>query len=508
MVASGEGGGVKKPLQPPGPLADLDKADQDFDWLMACFYEVLHEAGNADLAEVLPFRPSAPESGAKISSSRAIQAYAIAFQLLNQVEENAAAQTRRQAEECFGPEHERGLWGQVLQQLRLQGVAEGTIASALPSIRVEPVLTAHPTEAKRATVLEHYRDLYLLLVRRENQIWTALERQAIRDEVKATLELLWRTGDIFLEKPDVASELNNVIYYLRRVFPDVLIQLDSRLRQVWAGLGNDPGRLRSAYSMPCLTFSTWVGGDRDGHPLVTDSVTRYALSELRLNALGLLRKLLGQLGQRLSLSEHLQAPPPALLELLRELSQGGEPEIDRAILRNPNEPWRQLINVMLARLPGPGSGAASQTYQSSDQLAQDLGRLGAALQEVGAARLADSEVFKVERAVQCFGFHLASLDIRQNSAFHDRAVDQLLAAAGFADHEFSRWDEARRRAFVEMELESPRPFTRPDMNLGTEATAVLARPGPGRAHSAGDGWLQRQQQGWGNAGQFVGSLPR
>ncbi|MBT9582192.1 phosphoenolpyruvate carboxylase [bacterium] len=461
-------------MQPPGPLSDLDKADQDFDWLMDCFYEVLLEAGNADLAEILPFRGSAPESVSRISSSRHIQAYAIAFQLLNQVEENASAQTRRQAEECFGPEYERGLWGQVLQQLRLQGVAEGAIAHALPSIRVEPVLTAHPTEAKRATVLEHYRELYLLLVRRENQIWTAHERQEIRNQVKATLELLWRTGDIFLEKPDVASELNNVIYYLRRVFPDVLVQLDSRLRQVWTGLGSDPSLLRSATSLPRLTFSTWVGGDRDGHPLVTDGVTRSALSELRHNALGLLRQLLGQLGQRLSLSDHLQAPPPALLAYLGKISQTGGAEVGGALLRNPNEPWRQLVNVMLVRLPGDGSGLESQAYQRSDQLAEDLGRLRVALEEVGAARLADSEVLKVERAVQCFGFHLASLDIRQNSAFHDRAVDQLLAAAGFADHQFSAWDEARRRAFVEQELESPRPFTRPDMKLGPEATAVLA----------------------------------
>ena len=111
---------------------------------------------------------------------------------------------------------------------------------------VDLVLTAHPTEAKRAIVLEHHRRLYLLLVKRENQMWTPYEQQAIREEIKTLLSLLWRTGEIFLQKPDVTAERRNIMHYLYRVFPEVLPILDRRLRQTWGDLGLDPGLLRRA----------------------------------------------------------------------------------------------------------------------------------------------------------------------------------------------------------------------------------------------------------------------
>ena len=88
------------------------------------------------------------------------------------------------------------------------------------------MLTAHPTEAKRTIVLEHHRSLYLLLVKRENQMWTPYEQRAIREEIKTLLSLLWRTGEIFLHKPDVAAERRNIMHYLYTVFPDVLPVLD------------------------------------------------------------------------------------------------------------------------------------------------------------------------------------------------------------------------------------------------------------------------------------------
>ena len=117
------------------------------------------------------------------------------------------------------------------------------IAAALPRMHLELVLTAHPTEAKRTIVLEHHRRLYLLLVKRENQMWTPYEQRAIRDEIKTVLSLLWRTGEIFLQKPDVAAERRNIMHYLYTVFPEVLPVLDRRLRQTWALSG--PRRRRA-----------------------------------------------------------------------------------------------------------------------------------------------------------------------------------------------------------------------------------------------------------------------
>lgn len=451
---------------------DLDRADRDMEWLIGLFREVLIETGSPKVADVLSVTGKSLEPPPLPRSRRAIQALAMAFQILHQVEENAAAQQRREAEDRCGVSHERGLWGQVLLDLLQQGHRHEEMASVLPRVRVEPVFTAHPTEAKRATVLEHYRRLYLLLVRRENPMWTRLERQALDSEARHILETLWRTGDIFLEKPDVASELRNVLYYLRRVLPQALALLDQRLTQVWESLGGPSQSLARFDQFPRLQFSTWVGGDRDGHPLVTHQVTSQALQELRQGALHLQRSSLVELVKKLSLSDQLQPAPQCLLQKIAEVAGRWGAAGAECLARNPNEPWRQWLNLMLLQLPHTDRPQGS-CYRRAEELLDDLGLLRQALEEVGAGRLSRGLVFPVQRSVQCFGFHLADLDIRQNSDFHARALSQLLQAAGLADWNYAEWDERARQEFLAGELTSPRPFTRPDTPLGPEAEAVI-----------------------------------
>lgn len=455
-----------------GDIPAQARVERDLRWLLDRFYEVLDSAGAADIHSLLPW--TGQSSCPMWLPERAPQAYAIAFQLLNLVEENAEAQARRAAETVDGPAALRGLWGQTLVQLREAGLSDAQIAAALPHMRVELVLTAHPTEAKRATVLAHYRELYLQLVKAENQMWTPLERKGIADDVCAILERLWRTGDIFLRRLDVASELRNVIHYLRNVFPEALVYHDQRLRQIWEAVGYRPELLADPDTLPLITFGTWVGGDRDGHPLVTAEVTRMALLELRAHALDLLREQLTVLVRRLSLSNLLQTPPDILVHTLHHyanlLGEAGK----QALERNPNEPWRQMVNLILARLPEPVGTPAPGRYARASELIADLRILDESLVAVGALRLAQSEVRPLIRSVRIFGFHLAVLDIRQNSAFHDRALAQLLTAAGIDGNDYPSWDEPRRLALIEAELESPRPFTRTGMPVGPEAEAVLS----------------------------------
>lgn len=457
------------------PVADFDKVQQDLGFLLDCFGETLQELGEAELAHLLHFLNPEGAPGTippGTDPQRLVHACSIAFRLLAMVEENAAAQFRRARETAAGMAELSGLWGQNLAQLSELGLTDAQIAAALPTIQVEPVLTAHPTEAKRATVLEHHRTLYQLLVQRENGMWTRQEQAAIRAQIKTELERLWRTGEIFLEKPDVASELRNVIYYLRTIFPQALPRLDLRLRQAWQEAGFDPGLISRAENLPRLTFGDWVGGDRDGHPLVTAAVTAHALAELRRNALDLLQERLTHLAVHLSLSDRLQAAPAPLLERVAQRAAALGATGERAIARNPQEPWRQYVNLMAAQLPVEGSDAP-QTYARAAELEADLAWLAESLRASGAGRLAAADVEPVQRLVQSFGFHLAALDVRQNSAFHDRAVGQLMAAAGLAETDFAAWDEARRLAFLNAELASPRPFTRSDMALDSEAGAVL-----------------------------------
>ena len=448
----------------------MEKAERDYEFLRECFCEVLHEIGQSEVAQVL-----SAAAGAAIHSQAAAQAQSIAFTLLNLAEENAAAQHQRVVETKEGLAAVTGGWGRALQQLKERGMSGAEIATLLPSIRVEAVLTAHPTEAKRATALGCHRELYLLLVRSENQMWTPLERRLIREEIKGVLERLWRAGEILIQKPDVTAELRNVVHYLREVFPLALPVLDSRLRAAWEEAGFDPAEVEAPDCLPRVAFGDWVGGDRDGHPFVTADVTAGTLRELRSQALALLHERLTNVAARLSLSELLQEPPAELCEYVARLSRQLGERGEHAVRRNPQEPWRQLTNLIVAQLPssdGADAPAAPSSYKSPAALLGDLRFLRASLLRAGATRLARMELDPVMRVVETFGFHLAALDVRENSRVHDLAVSQLLQAAALPDTSFDKWDEAQRRAFLDRELLSPRPFAQTDAKLPREAEGV------------------------------------
>ncbi len=444
---------------------DVEKIEADSRFLNDCFQEVLNELGSPDLAQALETPPSE-------LTREVVRLYAAYFQLLNLVEENATAQYRRRLESEKGMTRISGLWAKSLLKLKNEGFEEQQIVELLPSLQIEPVLTAHPTESKRTTILEHLRALYLLLVKRENQVWTPQEQEAIRQDIKNQLEIIWRTGEIFLEKPTVQVELQGLLYYLTHIFPQSIPLLDARLRAAWEETGFDPQLLRDYRSLPQIRFGNWVGGDRDGHPLVTAEITRYTLLELRKQALALHEKDLTRLAARLSFSENRNLIPPRLLEKNRELAALIGADSVPALERNPIEPWRQMLNLILLRLP-TGSFPKSYHYQTAKGLLTDLNFLYDTLQEIGAARVADTEVAPVLRRIQTFGFHLAVLDIRQNSAFHDKAIEQLLQISGQEDANFADWPEEKRLEFLNRELRSPRPFTRPDMPLPPEAQSVL-----------------------------------
>lgn len=455
----------------------FEQIDRDLRFLVGAFAEVLRDLGHEELAASLPW---IGEGGAlNDAPPRLGLAYSVAFQLLNMVEENAAATVRELREAHEGMDAEQGLWGSQLEVLKMAGASEEAVAGQLRQIRVEPVLTAHPTEAKRLTVLDHHRALFALLQRGTEVHSTAASRHRSA-EVKAALERLWRTGEILLEKPTLTDERRNVLHYLREVFPSVLPALDERLRAAWASAGFDPARLANPSAMPRIGFGTWVGGDRDGHPGVTAEVTRESLQRLRANALLVHHRALTALAEKLTLTAWMQPPPAALREGIGRLAGILGDAAAHILTAHAEEPWRQYVELMVARLPldaVPGQLAQLREgaclYHHASELAADLDVLHGLLIETGAARLAAMDVDPVRRSLHVFGFHLAKLDIRQNSAFHAKALAQLMGAAGLDGSQWEEWSEEERLRFLERELRSPRPFLHQCASAGPEADAVL-----------------------------------
>ena len=449
----------------------FSKIDQDFALLIGCLREVLEDLGHAELVALLPGQVRRKPRGAL--PERGAQAISIAFQLLNLVEENAAQQAIRARESAMGASHRSGLWAQYLRDLKKAKVPAETILQRIRQQTIEPVLTGHPTEAKRWTVLDQHRALYVLLVQLENSMYTDEERRRIREKIKAVLEHLWRTGEILMTKPDVRTERLNALYYFRERFPGVLERLDDRFRCGWqlSGYGDEHPLRPEDY--PKLCFGSWVGGDRDGHPLVTAEVTQETLAELRQNALRVLDGHLRKASHRLGLSSFGQKVPEALVSAIRSLRGRFPAQVEERLLQSEEEPWRQFVVLMRARLPMEANGPADLLYRSPEEMRQDLCLLAESLESVGAQRIAQEDILPLQRVLDIFGFHLARLDIRQNSAFHERAVAQLMDAAGLEGKAFLEGDEASRLAFLEAELQTLRPFTRPEMQMGPEARATV-----------------------------------
>jgi phosphoenolpyruvate carboxylase len=445
----------------------FQKIHDDLAFLMSCFREVLQELGEGHLAANLPWVNQVKID--PVPNPRLCQAYSIAFQLLNMVEENVAAQVRRSRESEVGLAGEPGLWAYHLHKLRESGISEQLVAEKLNKIRIEPVLTAHPTEAKRLAVIDQHRSLYHLMVRRENRMWTPQEQDAIRNEIKVTLERLWRTGEVLRTKPGVAEERRNVIYYLQEIFPSVLNDVDLRLRQAWTDAGYHAETLISPRSLPRIRFGTWVGGDRDGHPLVTAAVTQETFLELRRSTLQGLYDAAGVASLQLTMTSHEQRASRELTENIQRLSDelSGEPILQS----RPEEPWRQFLLLIQKKIQNTFD---TKGYSVPSELRSDLWILARSLDEIGASRITRSAILPVIRLVDVFGFHGAVLDIRQNSAFHDRALVQLLERAGLAEAgSFAAWNQADRLPFLESELRSRRPFLAPGASIGPEADSVL-----------------------------------
>ncbi len=448
----------------------------DFVYLREAFFTMLEEDGDHELAAFLRacFDASAP-APTQLLTLRHCQALSIVFQLLNIVEENTANQVRRMSEDPLRHDAEPGLWLWNLNDLKQRGLSEERIRQGIERTVVEPVLTAHPTEAKRATVLEHHRAIYLMLVERDNRRFTEVEQAIFNRRLQAALERLWRTGEIFLAKPDVESEVRNGLHYLRVVFPDVVALIDLRFQQTWRETFDT-----TPPALPQLRFGSWVGGDRDGHPFVTPEVTQSTLNLLRAGALSVLQDKLRLLASKLSLADVDGSSPAPLRQRLESTAALlGDAAAKPALDRNAGEPWRQLLSLMLLRLERVESPGG---YTNARELEDDLALVESTLREVRANHIADLDVRPVIAQVRVFGFHLATLDIRQNSDFYDRAIAGLLKAAGFPRFNYPDWSEREKLDFLNHELETARPFTGPHMKLDPEADHMVSLMRALRAH--------------------------
>jgi phosphoenolpyruvate carboxylase len=290
-------------------------------------------------------------------------------------------------------------------------------------------------------------------------------------ELRLQVLTLWQTALLRLSKLRVRDEIDDALRYYELTLLAEVPRLQFDVAHAISALTGEPTELS-----PLIRMGSWIGGDRDGNPFVTAEVLQWAVERQASTAIRHHLQGLLALGLDLSLSSRLVTPTPELLVLAE---QSGDDSQFRA-----DEPYRRAIRGMYARLaatavealgsvPGPEPIGLRPAYEHPEELCGDLAIVDASLRSHGAGALADAHVAPLREQVRLFGFHLCSLDLRQNSDVHERTVAELLAAAG-ACPDYRALDERQRVDLLRAELASPRPLTSAYVHYSDETLSELS----------------------------------
>jgi phosphoenolpyruvate carboxylase len=382
------------------------------------------------------------------------------FSLLANIAEDVHQNRRRRAHRIAGDPPQPGSVAHALARLARDNVPGEAIVALLATAGVSPVLTAHPTEVQRQSILDIQSAVAALLARREGAAGDGETTARVDAELACRVLTLWQTSTLRTARLRVIDEIDNALAYYRTTFlgelPQILVDLETALRA--------RGDVAPDYRVPAvLRMGSWIGGDRDGNPYVSADVLAEAIRRQSAVAIAHYLDEVHALGAELSLARTLAPPTPALDALA---ARAGDPSPFRH-----DEPYRQALVGMYARLaqtlnartgarPARESKVAQPAYADAAEFAADLRTIAASLASHGSAALAERRLRPLQAAVDAFGFHLATLDLRQNSVRHEAVVAELLAKAGVVA-DYRALDEAARIELLTRELAEPRLLRSP-----------------------------------------------
>jgi phosphoenolpyruvate carboxylase len=394
------------------------------------------------------------------------------FSHLANIAEDVHQNRRRRAYALADSPPRRGDVADALARLAEAGVNRETMQRWLADALVSPVLTAHPTEVQRKSILDVEREIARLLTWRDRMTLTPEESAEFATRLHTAVLGLWQTAMLRLARLQVRDEIDNGLAYYRYTFLEEVPRLYATLESILGSrfrIGRD--------AVPAFVrMGSWIGGDRDGNPFVGADTLSYAIRAQSGVAFAHYLDEVHRLGAELSLSTRL-VEPSAALQALAAAANDTNPH-------RQDEPYRQALIGIYARLaasaraltdvvPARTAHGAGAPYAGPHEFRADLDTIGASLALHGAGPLAARRLDPLRRAVDVFGFHLASLDLRQNSDMHEAVVGEMLARARVAD-DYAALREADRVALLVGELGSPRPLHSPHLDYSDRVGAELA----------------------------------
>ncbi|SDY14090.1 phosphoenolpyruvate carboxylase [Salimicrobium album] len=381
--------------------------------------------------------------------SQVIRAFSIYFHLVNIAEQNHRIRRRREYQLREDMSVQPFSLESAVQNLKENDYSKDVIQETLDKLSLELIITAHPTEATKRTVLEIQKRIATLLKQLDESRLTRREREGVMDSLQNEVTVLWQTEELRERKPTVMDEVRNGLYYfdhtLFDVLPDIHQELEHQLE------ANYP---EEEWSVPdFLHFGSWIGGDRDGNPNVTPDVTWETLHKHRNLILKKYEDSLVDLMKRFSQSlAYIQVSGDLMQSIEREETWLPEDKVWKV----EKEVYRRKFAVILERLRQVGQSETG--YRNADEMLNDLSLIQEnALRHQPESRELKS-LRKLIRQVSLFGFHLATLDVRNHSGEHEIAISELLQKVGITD-DYSTLSEADKTGILEDVLKDPRPLS-------------------------------------------------
>jgi phosphoenolpyruvate carboxylase len=380
------------------------------------------------------------------------------FSLLANLAEDVHQNRRRRAHARAGSAPQAGSVAHAFQRLRETGVDDATVRAFFADALVSPVLTAHPTEVQRKSILDCEREIVRLLQWRDRSALIPDELATMQRGLYRQVLALWQTAMLRRARLQVKDEIDNGIAYYRYTFLDEIPRLYAELEE---GLRHEAD---GAADVPAFfVMGSWIGGDRDGNPFVVAETLQYASRAQASVALAHHLEEVHQLGAELSLSARLVQPTAELFSLAAA-ARDTNPHRD-------DEPYRQALIGIYARLSATAAGlcgyvpprpphAALPSYATPAELCADLDTIARSLRAHGSQDLAAGRLRRLACAVRVFGFHLATLDLRQNSDVHEAVVAELFARAG-VHRDYAALCERERVELLVADLANPRLLDTP-----------------------------------------------
>jgi len=379
---------------------------------------------------------------------------------------------RRRAHLLAGSRPQQGSVSYALCKLKDAGVDKDTVATFFQDALISPVLTAHPTEVQRKSILDAEHDIARLLAERDLPL-TPKERAANMHLLRARVATLWQTRMLRYSKLTVADEIENALSYYRITFLRELPGLYDDIADDIATHYGEAGETNTA--APYVQMGSWIGGDRDGNPNVNAGTMRHALERHATTIIDFYLEETHTLGAELSISTLMIACSPAL----RALADASPDTSDH----RSDEPYRRALIGVYARLASTARalGATNilrkevghaEPYPCAADFAADLQVLIDSLQANHGAMLVQPRLSTLKRAADIFGFHLASLDMRQSSDVHERVLAELFGQAG-AQADYAALDEDAKVALLLSELAQPRLLYSPYIGYSAETDSEL-----------------------------------